>query len=78
MARLLAEALPVWAGLLKPGGALGLAWNRLHLSPDRLAEIATSAGLWPLRDGPYASFAHRVDSSVHRDVFVARRPPARL
>jgi hypothetical protein len=72
-AGLLGEALPVWAGQLKSGGALGVSWNTLGLTRERLVELAVGAGLRPLDDGPHRELAHRVDSSIHRDVFVAVR-----
>jgi hypothetical protein len=68
---LLAEALPVWAGQLKHGGALGLAWNTYGLAREALTDLAVQAGLRPLDGAPYLAFGHRVDSSIHRDVFVA-------
>ncbi len=71
-ADLLAEAIPVWASQLKPGGSLGLSWNTYGLRREQLAEIARGAGLEPLAEGPWLRFGHRVDSSIHRDVFVAR------
>ena len=71
---LLREALPVWAGQLYAGGALGLAWNTLGLGRDALVAIAHDAGLEPLDDGPWRDLAHRVDASIHRDVLVAVRP----
>ena len=70
-ADLLAEAIPVWATQLRPGGALGLSWNTYGLRREDLAAIARGAGLDPLDSGPYLRFGHRVDSSIHRDVFVA-------
>jgi SAM-dependent methyltransferase len=70
-AGLLAEAIPVWARQLRPGGALGVSWNTLGLQREGLAEIARGAGLTPLTAGPYLRFGHRVDSSIHRDLFVA-------
>lgn len=70
-AGLIGEALPVWAGQLRPGGAFGLAWNSLGLTRERLTEMAFGVGLRPLDSGPYGRFAHRVDSSIRRDVFVA-------
>jgi len=70
-AGLLREAMPVWAGQLKHGGALGLSWNTYGLSREDLAVIAESAGLAPLVEGPYLRLGHRVDSSIYRDVFVA-------
>lgn len=70
-AGLIGEALPVWATQLRPGGAFGLSWNSLGLTRERLSEIAVGAGLRPLDGQRYLRFAHRVDSSIHRDVFVA-------
>jgi hypothetical protein len=68
---LISEALPVWAGQLKTGGALGLSWNAIGLRRDRLLELVTGAGLEPLDYGPYRDFEHRVDSSIRRDIVVA-------
>jgi tRNA G10 N-methylase Trm11 len=70
-AGLISEALPVWAGQLKTGGALGLSWNAIGLRRDRLLELVTGAGLEPLDYGPYRDFEHRVDSSIWRDIVVA-------
>lgn len=70
---LLREAVPVWAQLLRPGGALGLAWN-VHLTTfDELAEILTHAGLHVEHKAPFRSFRHRVDQAIDRDIIVARR-----
>ncbi len=74
--QLLAEAIPVWAGQLHPGGALGLSWNALGMSREELTELLIAAGLEPLNDGAWNHFAHRVDSSIHRDLIVARKPAA--
>lgn len=73
-AGLLAEAVPVWASQLKPGGALGISWNTFGLAPEDLAEICAKAGLEPRTAGPWLHLAHRVDSSINRDVLVAVRP----
>ena len=70
-AGLLSEAMPVWVGQLRSGGALGVSWNSLGLTRERLTTLATDAGLRPLDSGPYLRFAHRVDSSISRDIFVA-------
>lgn len=67
---LLAEAIPVWRRLLKPGGALGIAWNTLTLPRADLIEIVSSTGLYVI-DDPAWQFAHRVDSSIRRDLLVA-------
>lgn len=73
-AGLLGEAVEVWAGQLKSGGALGIAWNTYGLSREDLADVATAAGLTPLDEGPWLRFGHRVDSAIHRDLFVAVKP----
>ncbi|MGI8457543.1 MAG: TRM11 family SAM-dependent methyltransferase [Propionibacteriaceae bacterium] len=76
-ADLLAEAVPVWAGQLCPGGALGLSWNTYHLSREELSAVMGAAGLTPRHDGPWSRFGHRVDSSVYRDLLVATAPADR-
>ncbi len=70
---LLEAALPVWAGQLRSGGALGLSWNTLSLPRERLLELVSAAGLTVLDDPPYAGLEHRVDSSILRDVLVATK-----
>ncbi len=72
-AGLLAEALPVWAGQLAPDGALGLSWNTLGLAREDLAGMLSDSGLTVCDGGPWLRFGHRVDSSIHRDIMVARR-----
>src|SRR5690606_18783054 len=69
--QLLADAAPVWARLLRPGGALGISWN-VHVArrPDA-AEVLAAAGLRVLDEGPYARFRHRVDQAITRDILVA-------
>ncbi|WBB98692.1 MULTISPECIES: SAM-dependent methyltransferase [unclassified Solwaraspora] len=70
---LLAEALPGWVALLRPGGALGISWNTLVAARDDLAALLVKAGL-EVADGPgYGSFAHRVDQAIVRDLIVAQR-----
>ena len=70
---LLAESLPGWVKVLRPGGAVGIAVN-VHTCPraDLLA-LCSEVGLEPL-DGPaYRGFDHRVDHAILRDVVVARK-----
>jgi hypothetical protein len=69
--QLLSEAIPVWRGQLKPGGALGISWNTLTLPRAELGRILLDAGLRPRDDDPWQQFGHRVDSSIHRDLMVA-------
>jgi SAM-dependent methyltransferase len=75
---LLAEALPGWVELLRPGGAVGVAVN-VHTCPrDDLAALYAAAGLEPL-DGPaYHGFEHRVDQAILRDVLVGVKPSGRV
>jgi len=68
---LLRVALPVWAELLRPGGAIGLSWNLRTLDRERLHELVVAAGLDPVAPVDDQSFVHRVDRSITRDVLVA-------
>jgi SAM-dependent methyltransferase len=71
---LLAAALPVWAGLLRPGGAVGIALNTLVAPRAEAVAILADAGLEPVESGPYLEFQHRVDQAIMRDIVVARKP----
>jgi SAM-dependent methyltransferase len=71
---LLREAVPVWAEVLRPGGALGVSWNVRVAGRGQALEVLAQAGLTPLDDGPYRRFEHRVDQAIQRDLLVARRP----
>jgi SAM-dependent methyltransferase len=68
---LLRQAVPVWAELLRPGGAMGLSWNTYGGKGEDLAQILTSAGL---RVMDYPDFEHWVDQAIVRDIMVARKP----
>jgi SAM-dependent methyltransferase len=69
---LLAAALPVWRAALRPGGAIGIAWNNLVARRSDLGDLLTAHAL-DVRDSPaYLGFEHRVDSSIQRDLIVAR------
>ena len=69
----LAEALPVWRDVLRPGGGVALGWNRRTLPRERLVELATEAGL-DVADAGDDRFVHRVDRSITRDVLIGCRP----
>lgn len=71
---LLGEALPGWAGLLRPGGSLGLAWNTHVASRADLEQIVVAAGLVPVDVPGYLRLRHRVDQAIDRDLLVATRP----
>ncbi len=71
---LLKAAAPVWAGLLRSGGALGIAWNTNVARRSAAIDILAQAGLEPLDEPPYQDFVHRVDQAIVRDILVARKP----
>jgi SAM-dependent methyltransferase len=71
---LLEQALPVWVRLLRPGGAVGLAWNTLVAPRAELVALFAGVGLQPLDDGAYRDLEHRVDQAIVRDVVVGRLP----
>jgi SAM-dependent methyltransferase len=71
---LLTAAVPVWTRLLRPGGAVGIAWNTLVAPRGEATAILTAGGLDPVEHGPYLKFRHRVDQAIVRDVLVARKP----
>jgi SAM-dependent methyltransferase len=73
---LLRAAVPVWATLLRPGGAVGIAWNTLVAPRAEAAEVLATAGLEPVESPPYQRFKHRVDQAIVRDILVARKPSA--
>ncbi|NUR83291.1 MAG: SAM-dependent methyltransferase [Nonomuraea sp.] len=68
---LLAKAVPVWASLLKPGGALGISWNTYGGARDELGAILTESGLEVQK---FPDFEHWVDQAIVRDILVARKP----
>jgi SAM-dependent methyltransferase len=71
---LLAASVPAWARLLRPGGAIGLAWNTLVAHREDAAQILADAGLEPQEDPPYLDFRHRVDQAIVRDILIASKP----
>ena len=71
---LLADAAPVWARLLRRGGACGIAWNILVARRDAAAAVLADAGLAPADSGPYLAFRHRVDQAIVRDILIAVKP----
>jgi hypothetical protein len=73
---LLREAVPVWVQLLRPGGALGLAWNTFVAGRAEVAQVLSDAGLTVVDGNGYERLAHRVDQAILRDVVVARRAVA--
>ncbi|SEL64884.1 TRM11 family SAM-dependent methyltransferase [Nonomuraea pusilla] len=68
---LLRQAVPVWAELLRPGGAIGVSWNTYGGKREDLAAILAAAGLEVM---DYPDFEHWVDQAITRDILVARKP----
>jgi SAM-dependent methyltransferase len=66
---LLETAIPVWRAALRPGGAIGIAWNTLVLKREALAQLLQDSGLTVVDF--LEPFTHRVDSSIARDLIVA-------
>ncbi|HLV73232.1 MAG TPA: hypothetical protein VKY91_10635 [Vulgatibacteraceae bacterium] len=74
---LLAAAVPEWARLLRPGGAIGISWNTFVGRREDLAEILASSGFQVHDSDAHRSFRHRVDQAISRDLITAQKPPAR-
>ncbi len=72
-AALLSEALPGWASQLRSGGALGLSWNTHGLTREALTQMLDDSGLRVCTGEAWLRLAHRVDSSITRDVVVATK-----
>jgi hypothetical protein len=71
---LLRAAVPVWAELLRPGGAIGVSWNTHVAGRDELVKTFVDAGLSVLDTAAYRGFEHRVDQAINRDIMVSRKP----
>ncbi|MEV3922043.1 TRM11 family SAM-dependent methyltransferase [Actinomadura coerulea] len=71
---LLESAVPEWARLLRPGGAVGISWNTFVGRREQLAEILASSGLDVRDSDAYRGFRHRVDQAISRDLIVAAKP----
>jgi SAM-dependent methyltransferase len=70
---LVAEAASVWREALRPGGAMGIAWNVHVAKREALMDALARAGLEPCDSPAYRGFQHRVDQAILRDVAVARK-----
>lgn len=71
---LLTSALPIWRAALRPGGAIGIAWNNLVLRRDKLAQLLADNGLEVCASLAHEGFEHRVDHAIQRDLIIARAP----
>ena len=67
----LKDSLDSWYDVLKPGGAIVLAWNSFLLDLDKMRELMESHGYHSLKGDTYDQFEHMVDRSIKRNVVVA-------
>lgn len=72
--QMLKGALKQWLKVLKPGGALALAFNTYTLRRAALSEWMAQAGFEVMTGGAYEGFEHWVEQAVNRDVLVGKRP----
>lgn len=70
---LVSGAVGPWSQVLRRGGCVAMSWNTKVAAREKVTELFAAAGLTVLDDGPYAALRHRVDSSITRDVIVARK-----
>jgi tRNA G10 N-methylase Trm11 len=73
-AALLAEALPVWRGVLRGGGAIALSYNTKVIGRDEVDTALVEAGFTIVEALTDGRFSHRVDQSIQRDVSLAVKP----
>jgi hypothetical protein len=73
--RFLQEALPRWASVLRPGGAIAMAWEASGPKrPDAIALVEQHPNLRVVNTPPYDSLEHQVDRQIRRrDVLVIRK-----
>lgn len=69
---LLTKALPAYKRVLKPGGAIALAFNTYTLSKPWLVDALKNNGFTVLESAPFHDFAHWVEQAVNRDMVIAR------
>jgi SAM-dependent methyltransferase len=71
---LLAEALPGWVSVLRPGGAVGIAVNTRTCPRRQALALLADARLEPRDTEAYRGFEHRVDRAIVRDIVVGVKP----
>lgn len=70
---MVAEALPAWVQVVKPGGVIAVSWNTRILPRHQLEQIFTQAGLEVLHTDALDNLKHVVDASITRDLLVAKK-----
>lgn len=71
---LLDQTASQWFDVLKPGGAMVLAWNKFVWSREAFTETLEAVGFQVKKTSPFDAFTHRVDQSIKRDIMVAVKP----
>lgn len=69
-----AQAVPVWADMLLPGGAMALSFNAYTLRRDALRAQLRACGLEVCEGGAYDRMEHWVEQAVKRDIVAAVKP----
>lgn len=71
---LLENCMPVWASMLRKGGAIALAWDATRFSAQKMYELLREVSdLEILSESPYDSLEHRVDRVIkRRDIVLLR------
>jgi len=72
---LISASLPAWAEVLKPGGAMVLAWNTFLFKREDLEGIFAGNNLEIPDFWAFGDFSHRVDQAINRDVIVGVKKP---
>ncbi len=74
IAELIASAVPVWASLVLPGGAIVMSWDSSRFSRTQMIRLLKDNVKINIREGGiYENMAHRVDRVIkERDVIVAK------
>lgn len=72
---LLLAALPIWRTMLRPGGAIVLAWDATRFPRSEMIALLRSQEVFTLLDSPpYTELSHSVDRVIKiREVIVLRR-----
>ena len=70
---LLAQALPAWHEVLKPGGAAAVSFNAQTFPLEKLRGMMERAGFEVMRGGAYDQFTHWVEQAITRDIAVCRK-----
>jgi SAM-dependent methyltransferase len=70
---MLADALPGWYKVLKPGGTLALAWNLFLIERREMEEALEKAGFSLTMPKGSEAFVHRVDQAIRRDLIIGKK-----